>query len=233
MARVVDPALHARRREAIVGAAGRLFGEQGFERTTVAQVASAAGLSSGSVFYYFADKQALFRALFERDLPRAEALVARHEGSGDPFAAVLDVVAELAAEAEEPGASGMVVELLRRIAHDPELLDVVGRTSQVVRDGLAGLLARGIEAGTVDPELDPAEAAAWLENMVDAAYLGARPGHSPLPALHRTVTRYLAPVETDREAAATDGGATRAGRPTRVREVTRADRERENTDGRA
>ncbi|MEW2490481.1 hypothetical protein [Streptomyces sp. NPDC048411] len=34
---------------------------------------------------------------------------------------------ELAAEAEDPGASGMVVELLRRVGHDAELLDVVGR----------------------------------------------------------------------------------------------------------
>ncbi|MEU8786093.1 TetR/AcrR family transcriptional regulator [Streptomyces sp. NPDC048637] len=214
MPRTADPTLHARRREAILAAASRLFGVQGFESTTVAQIASAAGLSSGSVFYYFADKQALFRAVFEQDLPRAEALIARHEGADDPLAAVLDAVTELAAEAEDPGASGMVVELLRRIAHDAELLDVVGRTSRVVRDGLAGLLARGMEAGTVDPELDPAEAAAWLENVVDAAYLGARPDHSPLPALRRTVARYLAPAGTDREPA-------------------RTEQESENTDGQA
>lgn len=197
--RTTDPALHVRRREAILAEAGHLFAVQGFERTTVAQIASAAGLSSGSVFYYFAGKQALFRAIFEQDLPSAEALFARHEGTDDPFAAVLDAVGELAAEAEDPAASGMVVELLRRIAHDAELLDVVERTSRVVRDGFAGLLARGIENGSVDPELDPAETAAWLENLVDAAYLGARPGHSPLRALRRTVARYLAPAGTDRQ----------------------------------
>lgn len=194
MPRKADSALHARRREAIVAEAGRLFAAKGFEWTTVAQIASAAGLSSGSVFYYFADKQAVFRAVFEQDLPRAEALIARHEGADDPLAAVLDIVAGLAAEAEDPDASNMVVELLRRAGHDPELLDIVLRTSRVLCDGLAGLLVRGIEAGTVDPELDPAETAAWLENIVDAAYLGARPGYSPLPALRRTVVRYLAPA---------------------------------------
>ncbi|MGW2628920.1 TetR family transcriptional regulator C-terminal domain-containing protein [Streptomyces chattanoogensis] len=127
----------------------------------------------------------------------------------------------LAADAEDPGAAGMVVELLRRTAHDTELIDVVTRTSRVVRDGLALLLARGIEAGTVDPELDPAEAAAWLENVVDAAYLGARPDHSPLPALRRTVARYLAPAGTDRESMRAH------------RESTRAERESESTDGQA
>lgn len=199
MPRKVDAALHARRREAILAEAGRLFAERGYEWTTVARIASAAGLSSGSVFYYFDGKQALFRAIFEQDLPRAEALIRRHEETEDPLASVLDVVTELARDAEDPHASNMVVELLRRAGHDPELLDVIGRTSQVVRDGLAGLLVRGIEAGTVDPELDPAETAAWLENIVDATYLGARPGHSPLPALRRTVTRYVAPAGADRE----------------------------------
>lgn len=197
MARTADPALHARRREAILDAAGRLFGEQGFEWTTVAQIASAAGVSSGSVFYYFDDKPAVFRAVFEQALPHNEALIARHQGTEEPLAAILDVVSGLAADAEDPSASGMVVELLRRIGHDEQLGVVVERASEVVREGLAGLVARGIEAGTVDPELDPADTATWLENIVDAAYLGARPGHSPLPALRRTVARYLEPGRTE------------------------------------
>ncbi|MGV9786951.1 TetR/AcrR family transcriptional regulator [Streptomyces sp. NPDC003435] len=197
MPRTVDPALHARRRETILEAAGRLFAEQGFEWTTVAQIASAAGVSSGSVFYYFDDKPSVFRAVFEQALPENEALIARHRGTEEPLAAILDVVSGLAADAEDPNASGMVVELLRRIGHDEQLGAVVERASEVVREGLAGLVARGIEAGTVDPVLDPADTATWLENIVDAAYLGARPGHSPLPELRRTVARYLEPGRTE------------------------------------
>ncbi|MFF0386140.1 TetR/AcrR family transcriptional regulator [Streptomyces sp. NPDC004673] len=197
MPRTVDPALHARRRETILEAAGRLFAEQGFEWTTVAQIASAAGVSSGSVFYYFDDKPSVFRAVFEQALPENEALIARHQGTEEPLAAILDVVSGLAADAEDPNASGMVVELLRRIGHDEQLGAVVERASEVVREGLAGLVARGIEAGTVDPVLDPADTATWLENIVDAAYLGARPGHSPLPELRRTVARYLEPGRTE------------------------------------
>ncbi|MFJ4006534.1 TetR/AcrR family transcriptional regulator [Streptomyces sp. NPDC090023] len=197
MPRTVDPALHARRRETILEAAARLFAEQGFEWTTVAQIASAAGVSSGSVFYYFDDKPSVFRAVFEQALPENEALIARHQGTEEPFAAILDVVSGLAADAEDPNAAGMVVELLRRIGHDEQLGAVVERASEVVREGLTGLVARGIEAGTVDPALDPADTATWLENIVDAAYLGARPGHSPLPELRRTVARYLEPARTE------------------------------------
>jgi TetR/AcrR family transcriptional regulator, transcriptional repressor of aconitase len=195
VARTVDPEQVARRREAIAVAAGRLFGTQGFERTTVADIARATGLSTGSVFYYFPDKRAVFRAVFERDLPVSEALVTRFANAGEPVAAVLDMATELAKDACEPGAAGMVFELLRQIDRDEELASVVLRTTQVVRDGLAGLVARGIADGTVDAELDPVEAAAWIQVVVDAVYLNADDGRDDTPALRRTVARYLAPPQ--------------------------------------
>ncbi|WP_424186197.1 TetR/AcrR family transcriptional regulator [Actinokineospora sp. G85] len=197
MARKADPERIARQRETIIAAAALLFGTRGFERTTVAEVARAAGLSSGSVFYYFADKNALFRAIFEHDLPVAEALVARHADAADPVAAVLDVVAELGKDAAVPEASGLLVEVLRRIDQDPELLAVIERTESIIRSGLARLIQRGIDAGAVDPALDPGETAAWLQAVVDAAYLNARPGRSSVPELRRTASTYLAPGRAD------------------------------------
>lgn len=87
----------------------------------------------------------------------------------------------------------MLVELLRRIGDDPELLAVVSRTEVVIREGLAALIARGIAGGAVDPDLDPTETAVWLQAIVDATYLNARPGHAPQVELRRTVLGYLAP----------------------------------------
>jgi TetR/AcrR family transcriptional regulator, transcriptional repressor of aconitase len=197
MARTVDPERVAQRREAITLAAAGLFGTKGFERTTVADIAKVAGISAGSVFYYFPDKRAVFRAVFERDLPLSREMVARYAEAGDVMAAILDLAAELVADARDPGAFGLVVELLRQVDHDPELGEVVTRTGQVVRDGLAGLIARGIAEGTVDSALVPQEAAAWIQTLVDGVYLNADPDRDPLPDLRRTVARYLAPPQQD------------------------------------
>ena len=195
MARTVDPERVAQRREAITLAAAGLFGTKGFERTTVADIAKVAGISAGSVFYYFPDKRAVFRAVFERDLPLSREMVARYAEAGDVMAAILDLAAELVADARDLGAFGLVVELLRQVDHDPELGEVVTRTGQVVRDGLAGLIARGIADGTVDSALVPQEAAAWIQTLVDGVYLNADPDRDPLPDLRRTVARYLAPPQ--------------------------------------
>jgi len=191
VARRADQERIAQKREQIAAQAGRLFAAQGYERTSVAEIATAVGISPASVFYYFNDKAALFRAVFERDLPAAEALIARHADAKEPVSAILDVLGELAKDAIDPGASGMLVELLRRAEHDPDLIAVVGRTSEVVRDGLAALIERGIDDGDIDPALDPIQTATWLQAIVDATYLNARPGYSPLPELRRTAMGYL------------------------------------------
>lgn len=193
MPRTVDPQRVARRREEITLAAARLFGTQGYDRTTVADIAREAALSAASVFYYFPDKATVFRAVFERDLPLAQALIARHESNEDPVAAILAIVSEQARDAAEPSAPGLLIELLRRVEHDPELAVVVTRTAEVLHQGLAALIARGIGLGAIDPRLDPAQAAAWLLNIVDACYLNARPGHDPTGHLRRTVLAYLTP----------------------------------------
>lgn len=197
--RRADPERIAQKREQIAVEAGRLFAAQGYDRTSVAEVAKAVGTSPASVFYYFEDKASLFRAVFERDLPAAEALIARHVKAPDPVTAILDVLDALARDAADPSASGMLIELLRRAGDDPELLAVVGRTANVLREGLAALISRGITEGAIDPDLDATETAAWLQAIVDATYLNARPGHSPHIELHRTVLGYLNPPQGRQE----------------------------------
>lgn len=199
MPRRADPERIAQKREQIAVEAGRLFAAQGYDRTSVAEVAKAVGTSPASVFYYFEDKASLFRAVFERDLPAAEALIARHVEAPDPVTAILDVLDALARDAADPSASGMLIELLRRAGDDPELLAVVGRTANVIREGLAALISRGITEGAIDPDLDATETAAWLQAIVDATYLNARPGHSPHIELHRTVLGYLNPPQGRQE----------------------------------
>jgi len=51
------------RREAIITAAARLFSARGFEATTIRDIATAAGIIGGSVYYHFASKEEIFLAV--------------------------------------------------------------------------------------------------------------------------------------------------------------------------
>jgi AcrR family transcriptional regulator len=55
--------LVAARREQILGAATRAFAEKGFSRSTTREVAREAGVSEGTIYNYFQDKEALLMAI--------------------------------------------------------------------------------------------------------------------------------------------------------------------------
>lgn len=60
------------RRALIEAAAGRLFGERGYEGTTLDRIATAAGVTKPILYRHFSSKSALYLALLERhraDLP--------------------------------------------------------------------------------------------------------------------------------------------------------------------
>lgn len=191
MARRSDPDEVARKKALIAEAAARLFATQGFENTSVAQIAAEVGTSPASVFYYFPDKASLFRAPFEQDVPAAERLIAEHADDTDPLEAILAVVDTLAADAAYPYAQGMLVESLRRMGHDQELITASEQAAAARSAGLAALVTRAQAGGQVDSTLDPFFAARWVLAIIDACYLNAEPGRSPSPEVRRTVLGYL------------------------------------------
>ncbi|MDN6477669.1 TetR/AcrR family transcriptional regulator [Corynebacterium variabile] len=193
MARKVDPEKVAQKKAEIAEVAARLFATNGFESTSVAQVAREVGTSPASVFYYFPDKASLFRAPFEADLPAAEKLIEQHRNTDNPLASILDILSELSKDAAYPYAQGMLVESLRRMGHDPELVAASEKVAAVQRKGLTDLIRRSINAGQVDVILDPDHTAGWLMTVVDACYLNAEPGHDPSPEVRRTAQGYLRP----------------------------------------
>ena len=62
----------AEKREALVRAARRLFLEDGFDATSMAHLARTAGVTPNTLYWYFADKDAVLLAVLEQVL--AEAL---------------------------------------------------------------------------------------------------------------------------------------------------------------
>ncbi|MFI0420350.1 TetR/AcrR family transcriptional regulator [Spongiactinospora sp. 9N601] len=60
-------------RKLIVETALRLFQERGYEATTMRAIAAEAGISVGNAYYYFASKEALIQAYYDRAQEKHEA----------------------------------------------------------------------------------------------------------------------------------------------------------------
>ena len=67
-------------RHAILDAAERVFQERGVSHTSLAEIATAAGVTRGAIYWHFANKSDVFDALFERAFaPLEERFAALHE----------------------------------------------------------------------------------------------------------------------------------------------------------
>jgi AcrR family transcriptional regulator len=63
------PNAGAGRREQIMDAALRVFASKGYTRTTIKDIAGEAGITTGLIYHYFTNKDALLKTIFEERSP--------------------------------------------------------------------------------------------------------------------------------------------------------------------
>ena len=104
----------------ILDAAAHLFGERGY-RATTNQIAEAAGVSIGSLYQYFPDKDALLAALQRRHVDELRRHLLASGPTDDPTAWLDWLVTELTELNTQPGASAlwavsrMVADMLEHV----------------------------------------------------------------------------------------------------------------------
>jgi len=121
--------------ERLLDAAQRLFGEQGYDETSVAEIVSEAHASVGVFYNRFVDKAEVFRAVVHRVLERVLAMWAEALDRGRrPGAGLAEVVAEVVRDlAQFLRANGpMLRAISMRNISDPAVV--------VISRGVSGLL---------------------------------------------------------------------------------------------
>lgn len=110
-------------RLALYEAATRLFLAQGYTRTTVAEIAAEAGVSTKTLFNYFSGKEdLLLRPRYERMgvMERGLAEELRHTGPEQALARIAEQVVEWALTEEEPNFELKLAQA-RLVLAEPEL----------------------------------------------------------------------------------------------------------------
>ena len=123
-------------RERILEAAQRLFGEQGFERTTIRGVAAAAAINPSLVIRYFGSKEGLFAAATEIDLRVPDLASTSAERRGEA------IVACFLDRWEGPGAGEEMPIMLRAAAsHEGARAKYLDAVDRQVRPMVAAICA--------------------------------------------------------------------------------------------
>jgi AcrR family transcriptional regulator len=157
-----------RTREALVEAALHLIREKGFEQTTVAEIAAAAGMSTRTFFLHFPAKEDVLLVNSEARADLGVAALAASEPGESVADAITRAVERMVADTwGKDMHSDLAGTRAQLIATEPALQARVLQRLLTTQVALADALLRG------HPEMDPADAAAVVGAVLGAVNAAA------------------------------------------------------------
>jgi TetR/AcrR family acrAB operon transcriptional repressor len=159
-------------REQLLDAAERVFSDRGVAKTSLTEVAAAAGVTRGAVYWHFKDKADLFGAMCERaTLPLDVMLVeAGGRAHDDPLGAVRAVaVSVLTRLATDPRAQAVFEVIFHKTELTGELAKIAGRQERDRCDCLSNvesILEQAVTRGQLPADTDTALATRLLHACV-------------------------------------------------------------------
>ncbi|WP_245501236.1 TetR/AcrR family transcriptional regulator [Lichenibacterium minor] len=179
----VDPGgLPADRHGRILDAAERCLVRNGFDRTTMQDIARQAAMSPANLYRYFGSKEALVVGLVEREHLRGAALVERLGREGDGRAAVLGVIDAYFGRISRDHAI-LRLGIWSEATRNPAIAALVARTEEDGRAWFVGALSRLFGPAGRDPAAFHAELAVALKGIVVSK--AVLPEYDPAPAVAR------------------------------------------------
>jgi AcrR family transcriptional regulator len=195
------------KRRQIALAAMQVFADNGFEKTTIDEVARAAGVGKGTVYEYFANKAELIEGCLG-------SLIGEHMGLFEPPAdddltaveTLRQVTGTMVAAMSQVGTHyRFFIEYMLYASRNPSGNAIMAQMLDTFRQLFTALFERGKAAGELRPDLDSASAAAAYAAWFDGAifhWMTSPEG----PSLERMADQYLE-LMLRGMLAAPDGGA--------------------------
>lgn len=188
-------------RTTILDAAEPLFAERGFARTTIKAIGARAGVNTALLYYYFTDKERLYREVLQRLIGKlVERTSSRLLAGGTPQARLVALVqAQAEVLAANPNFPRLVVRELAEsdAEHAVEQIQHIAATTFT---RLCDLVREGQGSGAFREGIDPRFAAISIVSQV-AYFFIARPAirillasgpDGPSPAVARAYARHAA-----------------------------------------
>lgn len=165
------------RRSHILEVASRLFAHGGYGSTSVREVVEAAGVTKPTLYYYFENKEALFREVVAWKLSQGTAsLQAAVEGGGTAVDILRRVVHTWLGRAEEDRDGTRLILTCGLPQADGPQVDVMARHLQTL-EPLEALVVRGQAEGQIRGDIDPRSAVLALVGSVHLKLMAIVMGH--------------------------------------------------------
>ncbi len=159
-------------RERILDASRDLFADKGYDAVSIREIAEAAGANSALIYYYFQDKDGLYRqvieSVFNLLLQRVQEIIGQ---GGDEPETVLGELAGMYAHFLEENPSLVRIMYYELARGGPNLPVLADKILQPIFLTVRKVIERGMEEGTLQP-LDPSLSVLSLISMLLFYFIG-------------------------------------------------------------
>ena len=113
------------RRNQILDAAAHCFRAYGFHGASIARISQKAGMSTGHIYHYFENKEAIIAAIVQRDLENLITVWAELRASQDVRETMVKLSADGVRDTMNPDFAGLRLEIVTEAARNPEVARIV------------------------------------------------------------------------------------------------------------
>ncbi len=151
-------------------AATERFGEDGYSEATMESIAEEAGVSKGTLYYYFDSKEELFMELLFDWMKKFEQLWEGKDFEDSPVRELTQLHTGMIKMVEETASLGrLMLEFWANASRKKKLEEILNNTIKEYRKKTAGIIQRGKEEG-VFRDVDPLEASSALIAAYDGLW---------------------------------------------------------------
>jgi TetR/AcrR family acrAB operon transcriptional repressor len=162
-------------RNRIIDTAERVFSENGVAHTSLADIALAAGVTRGAIYWHFKNKCDVFKAMLDRELlPLDELLESTLDArEPNPLQRLRDIIVDCLCDMVRNPRRRTVIEIiLMKWEHTADMQPVIDRKQINMRSGIERLqrgLDNAVAKGQLPEHLDTHLGASFLHSLIVGA----------------------------------------------------------------
>ncbi len=155
------------KQDIILDAAAEIFAEMGYSGSNISSICRKAGVSTGALYKYFRNKEALFRAVLDRGVGIIHSYYDSFEISGRPVFDSIREVFSLQTSMADKYRSYLIIYIDIGSCSMNAVTDYISeRIENIGRDFFYHLIEEGKRRGEINKRIDSVHAAYMIDNYV-------------------------------------------------------------------
>ena len=151
-----NPARADARRQQVLDAAAKCFRRSGFRGASMSDISATAGMSTGHIYHYFKNKEAIVEAIVERNKDAVLSDIEQLKGQPDLLQGLIDGASQCMARLDQDGLDdpALLLEVFAEASRNPLVATLLQERDGILRESFKEALAIGQSQGSIAKDVD-------------------------------------------------------------------------------